>query len=344
MSPVVPFMSPVVPLLALALLRIAEPSPIPEPPAGPAGVILDTDFGFDVDDAGALAVLHALADRGEAEALAVCSVVLDPATPRAIDAINTYYGRPDLPIGQNADGPARWRDANPYWTERSHKFNAALAERFPHDLGAAPDAVAVYRRVLAGRPDGSVTIAAVGFLENLAELLASGPDELSPLTGRELVARKVRALYVMGGKERGRDFNLSGGPAGDAAATNAVLGRWPTPIAFQGGRVCRGVRNGATLAGEHNPVAEAYRLFHGAPGRSRPSWDLAVVLEAVRGRGVLFRHDPTRRVVQDGKETRLEPDGRPGQVFVERRASAEELAVVLETLLTAAPAARADGN
>ena len=330
------------PLLALVLPIAAGESPIPEPPPGPVGVILDTDFGFDVDDAGALAVLHALADRGEAEVLAVCSVVLDPATPSAIDAINTYYQRPDLPIGQNPDGPDRWRDANPYWSKTSRKFNDRLAERFPHDLDAAPDAVAVYRRVLAGRPDGSVTIAAVGFLENLAELLASGPDEFSPLSGRDLVARKVRALYVMGGKERGRDFNLSGGPGKDASATVAVLETWPTPIAFQGGRVCRGVKNGATLSDEANPVAEAYRTFHGAAGRSRSSWDLAVVLEAVRGRGRLFRHDATRRVEQDGEETRLEPGGRPGQVFVERRASAEELATILEALLVAAPGEGAD--
>ncbi len=38
---------------------------------GPVPVIFDTDFGPDVDDVGALAILHAMADRGETEILGV---------------------------------------------------------------------------------------------------------------------------------------------------------------------------------------------------------------------------------------------------------------------------------
>ena len=36
-------------------------------------VIFDTDIGTDVDDAGALAILHVMADRGEAKILATIS-------------------------------------------------------------------------------------------------------------------------------------------------------------------------------------------------------------------------------------------------------------------------------
>ena len=39
----------------------------------PVPVILDTDIGPDYDDVGAMAVLHALADAGEARPLAVMS-------------------------------------------------------------------------------------------------------------------------------------------------------------------------------------------------------------------------------------------------------------------------------
>jgi len=39
--------------------------------AGPPAVIFDTDIGSDCDDAGALAVLHALADAGELKILGV---------------------------------------------------------------------------------------------------------------------------------------------------------------------------------------------------------------------------------------------------------------------------------
>ena len=64
-------------------------------------VIFDTDMGSDCDDAGALAVLHALADAGEVRIL---GVVFSSGKNRygvgTCDAINTYYGKGDLPLGQ----------------------------------------------------------------------------------------------------------------------------------------------------------------------------------------------------------------------------------------------------
>ena len=78
------------------------PTGLLEPQYGEAvRVILDTDLGIDVDDAGALAVLHALADKGEARILATVANVNDPHAPGALDAINTYYGRPNIPVGRN---------------------------------------------------------------------------------------------------------------------------------------------------------------------------------------------------------------------------------------------------
>ena len=65
----------------------------------PVRVIFDTDVGGDVDDAGALAVLHALADRGEREILAMGVVIGHEAAVPYVHAVNTWYGRPNLPIG-----------------------------------------------------------------------------------------------------------------------------------------------------------------------------------------------------------------------------------------------------
>jgi hypothetical protein len=39
-----------------------------------------------------------------------------------------------------------------------------------------PDALALYRRILAARPDQSVTIVVVAWLANMADLLNSKPD------------------------------------------------------------------------------------------------------------------------------------------------------------------------
>ena len=47
----------------------------------------------------ALACLHALADAGECEILATVSSTRGNASVAAIEVINAYYGRGDLPVG-----------------------------------------------------------------------------------------------------------------------------------------------------------------------------------------------------------------------------------------------------
>ncbi len=61
---------------------------------------------------------------------------------------------------------------------------------YPHDLVEnqdAEDAVTLLRRLLAGSEDGSVVIVQVGFSTNLAALLETSPDAISPLSGPDLV-------------------------------------------------------------------------------------------------------------------------------------------------------------
>ena len=65
----------------------------------PKKVIYETDMCLDVDDVGALASLHAMADGGEVELLAVCFNEVHPSGAAAIDAINTWYGRGTILVG-----------------------------------------------------------------------------------------------------------------------------------------------------------------------------------------------------------------------------------------------------
>jgi len=51
----------------------------------------------DCDDAGTLAMLHTLQDLGECNILAITTSWGGEVVPGAIDAINTYYGHPDIP-------------------------------------------------------------------------------------------------------------------------------------------------------------------------------------------------------------------------------------------------------
>ena len=60
-------------------------------------VIFEIDMSTDVDDVGALATLHALADSGAAEILAISFNEVHPSAANAICAINTWYNRGDIP-------------------------------------------------------------------------------------------------------------------------------------------------------------------------------------------------------------------------------------------------------
>ena len=160
----------------------------------PIPLIFDTDIGNDCDDVLAMGVIHSLQSRGECQLLAV-TITKDHefAAPFA-DAVNTFYGRGDIPIGV----------CRSQVTPHAGKFNllANDAEKYPHDLSSgsdAPDAVAVLRETLASQKDGSVVIAQVGFSTNLAKLLTSKPDDVSPLSGMDLVKKKVRLLSIMAG-------------------------------------------------------------------------------------------------------------------------------------------------
>ncbi|HAU37591.1 MAG TPA: nucleoside hydrolase [Phycisphaerales bacterium] len=253
--------------------------------AQPVKIILDTDMDGDCDDAGALAVLHALADNGEAEILAVGTCGRNPWSPLTIDAINTYYGRAGIPVGA-AKGNAPLRPS---------RYTQAVAERCPHALHSAEqahDAVELYRRLLSQAEDRSVTLVTIGYHTNVANLLRSGATG-GAAPGLDLVARKVRQWVCMGGNFIGspaRD-DLSLGNANfliDPAATLYAISHWPGRILFAGrevGSVPSGLQAGRRLAETppDNPVRIAYECYFGGEAKDRHVADPVTVLCAVRG-------------------------------------------------------------
>jgi len=298
----------------------------------PVPIIFDTDIGTDVDDAGALAILHVMADRGEARILATISANRNHWCGPAMDTINTYYGRPDLPIGCSRTGPD------------PEEWYHASVDAFAHDVkqsDALPEAVALYRKILAAQPDHSVTIVVVGWLTNMAELLDSQPDQYSPLSGRELAEAKVKELVAMGGrwpnspKQEGEyNFRM------DGSAAHKVIRDWPGPVVFTG--LGKDVMTGGRLVAEgpkDNPVRAYYaNFFAGHKVSERSSWDLIAVLYAVRGTSDCFT------VVSGGKCVGQEDGGNqwvPGpasnHVYLDYKMPPQELAATLENLLLTAP-------
>ncbi len=245
--------------------------------ADPVRIILDTDMAGDCDDAGALALLHALADNGEAEILAIMHNTGNPYSVGCIDAINTYYNRPDIPVGAYK---------GELLENSTSKYAKAIAENFPNDIfqnNNTLDAVALYRSILAAQ-DRSVIIVSIGFLTNLENLLTSLPDQHSPSNGPDLIRNKVSKLVVMGGQyPAGSEFNFSAYEIG--GVTKFVIDNWPTPVLFSGFEIGDKIKTGIGLrqTSPQNPVREIYRLFFDGSFQNRGSYDQTAVLTAVRG-------------------------------------------------------------
>ncbi len=262
--------------------------------AQPVRIIFDTDMESDVDDVAALAMLHGLANRGDAEILATISSSLNPWSAPTISVINTYFDRPDIPIG----------NVKTKGVYRNSKYAKILSERYPQqiDLGEeAPDATEVYRKVLSEQPDNSVVIVTVGYLTNLSKLLNSVPDEISPLNGEELIKKKVKHYVCMGGRYPSeQDPGKWGNFKPDPEATVHVANEWPTRIIFTtGGVFSNAIPTGKILFTDRveagNPISEGYKIFLESWNRNwHHSADLIAVYVAVKG------HEPYFKEIQQG--------------------------------------------
>src|SRR5215472_10474324 len=254
-------------VLIFVILLLALP--VSGLPADPVRIIFDTDMGNDVDDALALAILHALESRGEAKLVAVTITKDNPYAAAFVDIVDTFYGRGSIPIGIVRNGKTPDDSPMIHAPSEHKKQDGSFVYPRRMALGAAPDAVGVLRRALADEKDQAVTIVQVGFSTNLARLLDSPPDDTSPLKGSELAAKKVRLLVAMAGHfpPAQPEFNV----ATDIPSAQRVFAEWPSHVVFSGFEVgvalpfpARSIEHDFSWVRDH-PVAEAYRNYMHMP-------------------------------------------------------------------------------
>lgn len=239
-------------------------------------VILDCDIGSDIDDMADLAILHALADRGEINLLAMGFCMNQPFGPGLIEAVNRYYGRPEIPIGAAKASPVATPD----------NYGSLIFTNYYNLIGPvsnAPDAISLYRKILVERPDQSVTFLFTGMMVNLELLWHSSPDAFSPLNGRALMEQKVKRIYVVAGyfPEGGGEYNLIWEPV-SALVLNEIHS---VPLTFAGTELGWLIPIGSRIANkpEIDPVRLAHLKFYKDTGEVwRPSWTGVAVLDIAR--------------------------------------------------------------
>jgi len=311
--------------------------------AEPVRIIFDTEMSSDCDSAGALAVLHHLANLGEADILACVSDAVEPdhAIAATMSAINTYYGRPEISIGTYQSVAIR--------PGKSH-YTALIRDEFPQHMppdDKAPAALAVYRAALATAPDNSVSIVSLGFLVNLRNLLESKADTISPLAGPDLVRKKVKQLVVVGGyfphdndpKRTLAEYNFAGSANAGGPDTQFVIEHWPTEILFSGAELAQGICTGQSLeaTGTANPVRRIFEL-NGALKNGRSSWCQTAVLAAVRDPRLYWeiKRDGYCAVRLNGQSS-WTPEPHRGHSYLVTKVPQPEMARIIGEMMAAPP-------
>lgn len=322
-------------ILILIIISYSCTNHAPEITEAPVNIIFDTDLGPDYDDVGALAFLHAMADSGKAEILATISSNKHELVAPAIEVINTYFNRPELPVGApktegvDIGSPYHWADT--------------LTTNYPHKIKSTadvPDAVTVYRKILREQPDTSVTIVTVGFLTNLSNLLKSQPDDISPLTGKELIFKKVKNLVSMAGKfPEGREFNVFK----DSLSAEYVFSNWPGPIIFTGFEIGWKIRTGLKLINsdiKNSPVKDAFRISMSISDEDkfgRMSWDETAVLIAVYGTEGFFDYVNGKINIENDGSNKWIDDPNGKQRYVVQKMPIDEMSSFIEARMMHLP-------
>ena len=202
-----------------------------QPYSGVPLVILDTDIGSSTDDLFTLEMLYRYEDEGRCRLLGVVVDREGEDCAACADVMNTYFGHGNTSIGLVRNGienPVVWIDYKALPTHTDSNGNL-MFQRSVADYSQLPDGWQLYRRLLAAQPDHSVSIVSIGFVTCLAQLLQSEADNYSPLDGVELVRRKVKCIYVMGGvfgEALEPDFNFAQG----ISFAQTFFSLWPQEV------------------------------------------------------------------------------------------------------------------
>ena len=248
----------------------------------PVSVIFETDMGNDVDDALALDMLYKYQDSGLIKLILISTNKNSKYSAQYIDILNTWYGYPDIPVGEVKDGANSQGDSHDY-TQTVCEYTPA----FKRSKDSFPESVGLYRKILAAQPDGSVIVISTGFSTNLARLLDSKSDTYSALNGKALVAKKVKLLSMMAGNFEGEkmiEYNV----LRDVPAAKKVFEEFPCKTVTSpfelGDKIlypASSIEHDFTWTPAH-PMVIADKSYMTMP-YDRQTWDLTAVVYAIEG-------------------------------------------------------------
>lgn len=278
-------------------------------------IILDTDIGSSTDDLFTMMMLYRYQDQNKSRLLGVVVDREGEESAACADVMNTYYGYGNIPIGLIHNGikdPKVWINykALPTHTDDHGKL---MFQRSVADYSTLPDGWQLYRRLLAAQPDYSVSIVSIGFLTCLTQLLLSEPDNYSLLNGVELVRRKVKCIYIIGGvfgeTDEPIEYNFSQG----VYFAQTFFERCPddVDIIMSPGEVGGHIEYDPLQViadidwTDAHPIKQVYMKYDCYTGQKM--WDPLTVINAVEGNSLFSLSERGHVTVSDKGETFFTP-------------------------------------
>ena len=236
--------------------------------------LLGTDWWTDCDDAVALRIM---ARAHLAEEIEIKGIGINACMECSVESLDSFLngeGIYDLPLGIDLEATD---------FGRKPPYQARLAACYTGNRNNAnvEDAVRLYRRILA-ESSKPIELIEIGYLQVVAAVLESGPDDLSPLSGLELFAEKVSKVWVMAGKwdeEPGMENNFTRNERSRVAG-HVFCEKCPVPVTFLGWEVGADVISGGGLP--EDDMLHLALWDHGS-GNGRSSWDPMLCLLACVG-------------------------------------------------------------
>ena len=331
-------------------------------------LIIDTDLGYDCDDAGALAVANIMKNSGEADVLAVTHSVNRKIGAEAIKLINNYYGNPDISVGIAEryaidvdrffeEFYAKFRTDNsfPGWGEKPSFYklfqSLNLSEYESVGFGVAKDVMA---DALLKSKDGSVTVVCIGQANNAAEMLNDCTVAGQNMTYRELFRKKVRRIvimcgnfseydgeYLLGGLYWRGEFNV----LLDINSAKKLFSETDLPVYVLDFNQGKDVLSGSGLADQaDNPVRKMY-LTHGNGRETElPSWDvMAVMFASGRFDELFFLSERGTVVIEDSGKSVFQA-GKGNHFLIRRKVEANVFSGIINGIFKSGNRRAASGN
>lgn len=260
-------------------------------------VIIDTDLGNCTDDALAMQIIFKYQADKKCNILGVMQDWKVDKAKLLADCFLHYYKADNIPLGL-VEGEEPFDKMIPYYqlVDSTYADGSPWLPRTDTPINNRLAAWKLYRQLLSRAKDHSVYIICIGAFTNLGLLLQSHPDEYSPLTGTELVARKVKQLDVTGGcftkvklkfedKYLDTEYNI----AMDVPLAKYVLEQWPTSLHLLP------LEEGMKFASNHdevlddykwNPTSPMYRIYscydeRGVGDVGQYWWDAITVMHTI---------------------------------------------------------------